>query len=117
MVHKLDRKQKSTKLKFILHGCNPIHSQTRFIGLFVRNVCNLYIGVPQKPRDHLFQKSGHLGLTGCINRKHTKIDKFDGFLFMIVTKYLTRWVLRVHLVTLCEIHHNGIIQNPHDHLF
>ena len=76
-----------------------------------------YIGIPQKPRDRLFQKSGHLGLTGCINRKQTKIDKFAGFFFMIVTKYLTRWVLRVHLVTLCEIHHNGIIQKPHDHLF
>ena len=77
-----------------------------------------HIGITQKPRDHLFQKSEAYGFNvGALTRKQTKIDKFEVFFFMIVTKYLTRWVLRVHLVTLYEIHHIGITQKPHDHLF
>ena len=36
---------------------------------------------------------------------------------MIVTKYITRYVIRVNLFTLYVIHHIGITQRPHDHLF
>ena len=36
---------------------------------------------------------------------------------MIVTNYITRLVILVNLFTIHDIHHIGIIQRPHDHLF
>ena len=36
---------------------------------------------------------------------------------MIVSKYTTRQVLWVNLFGLYKIHHMGITQEPHDHLF
>ena len=36
---------------------------------------------------------------------------------MIVTKYTTRQVIWMNFFTLYVIHHNGITQSPHDHLF
>ena len=71
-----------------------------------------HIGITHKPHDHLVQKSRHL----VINQQQAKIDKFDFFFFMIVTKYITRQVIWVHLFTLYVIHHTGITQRPHDHL-
>ena len=48
--------------------------------------------ITQRPRDHLFQKSWHLGATKEKTGKQAKIDKFD-FFFMIATKYITRHVI------------------------
>ena len=73
-------------------------------------------GIIQKPHDHLFQKSEASGFNMGA-KKANKNRQILGFFFKIVTKYLTRWVLRVYLVTLCAIHHNGIIQKPYDHLY
>ena len=36
---------------------------------------------------------------------------------MIAAKYITRLVIWVNVYTLYVIHHTGIIQRPHDHLF
>ena len=75
------------------------------------------IGSTQRPHDHLFQNSWHLGAT-CVHkqveRQHRQIWVY---FFMIVIKYITRLVIWVNLFTVHVIHHNVIIQRPHDHLF
>ena len=82
--------------------------QVLWVNLFTLYVIH-HIGIPHKPHDQLFQKSGHLGLTGCITRKQTKIYKIEFFSFNDYNQIPYR-LLRVHLITLCEIHHNGIIE-------
>ena len=73
-----------------------------------------HIGIIQRPRDHLFQKSWHLDATLVHNeQKSTNLS----FFFMVVIKYMTRLVIWVNLFKLYVIHHIGIIQRPHDHLF
>ena len=76
---------------------------------FVYIICNSSYRYQQRPHDHLLQKSRHRGAS--------KIDKFDFFSFMIAAKYITRHVICVNLITLYIIHHIGITQRPHDHLF
>ena len=77
-----------------------------------------HIGITPKPSNNLFQKSEASGFNmGALTRKQTKIDKFEGFFFMIVTKYITRQVLWINLFTLYLIPQIGITPKPRDHLF
>ena len=75
-----------------------------------------HIGITQRAYDYLFQKSWLLGATWVhtlVNQKSTKLS----FFVMIVTKYITRQVLWVHLFTLYVVCQIGITQRPCDHLF
>ena len=55
---------------------------------------------------------------GCIIKlvSKLKLTNLIFFFFMIVTKYITRYVILINLLTLYVIHRIGITQRPHDHL-
>ena len=57
-----------------------------------------------------------MGATCAKTGKQSQIDKFENKFFMGVTKYLTKYVIRVNLFTLYVIHHIGVTQRPRDHL-
>ena len=75
-----------------------------------------HTGITQGPHDHLVQKSRQLGATWV----HKLVSKQKStswvFYWMIVTKYINRYVICDILFTLHVIHHIGITQRNHDHL-
>ena len=90
--------------------------QVIWVNLFTLYVIH-HIGITQRPHYHLFQMSRHHGGTWV----HRLISKQKStnliFCYMIVTKCITRQFLWVNLFTVYVIHHIGITQSPHDHLF
>ena len=93
-----------------------ITRQVLWVNLFTLYVIH-HIGITQRPHDCLFQKQWHLGATWTHKLVNGRKSKKSSFFFMIVTKYINRQVLWVNLFTLYVIHHIGITQRPHDHLF
>ena len=88
-MHKLD--PNTEKLEFFFTIVTKyITRHVLLVNLFTLYV--IYnIGITQKPSDHLFQKLRASGFNlRALTRKQTKIDKFEGFFFVIVTKYIAR---------------------------
>ena len=116
-VHKLASKQKSTNQSvFFMIVTTYIPRQVLWVNLF-RLYVTRHIGVTQRPHDHLFQKSWHQGATWVHKLASKQKLTNQSFFFMIVTKYIIRYVLLVNLFPLYVTHHIDITQSPHDHLF
>ena len=72
-----------------------------------------HIGITQRPRGLLFQKSGHMGATCAATGEQSQIDKFENKFFMAVTKYLTKSVIRVnflhYMLFIILLSHRGLM--------
>ena len=79
LVHKLVSKQKLTDLSFVfMIVIKYIARLFIWVNLFILHLIHS-IGIIQRLRDNLFQKSWHLDATCVINWYGGKIDKFEGF--------------------------------------
>ena len=116
-VHKLVSKQKSTNLSFFLNDRNQIHHQRGYMGQFVHITCNALYWYHTGASWPSISKVGEYGAIWV----HKLVSKQKltnlSFYFMIVTKYITKQVTQVNLITLHVSQYMGIRQRSRDHLF
>ena len=114
-VHKLVSKQESTNLIFFLYDCNQIHYQIGYMGQFVHIICCLsywYHTVASWP---FVSKVGvyWCNLHKLVRKKSSNLSVYFYHCNQIhhQMNYMGPFI---HIIC---IHHSGITQRPHDHLF
>ena len=108
--------KKEPNLGFFIIGVSKyVTNNVIWVLLFIIYALHHY-GIIQRPHDHLFQNSC-IWVQNVPRKLRNEKTQNSGFFINGVSTCDTNQVILVLLFIIYVLHHNGITQRPHDHLF